>query len=69
MMSGDQQHDALAGGDRLFKAAIDRPPGSVEIHPVQIEHAVRLDVACAKPAIPGPVQGRSEPRSRGSTDR
>ena len=43
VMAGDQQHHAFAARDRLLKAAIDGRPRRVEIHPVQIEHAIRLD--------------------------
>jgi len=55
MVSGNQEHKALTGGDRLLKAAVDGPPRRIEVHPVQVEHSIRLDIARSKPPIPGPV--------------
>ena len=43
VMARDQQHDAIAPRNRLGEPAIDGVPGSVEIHPMQVEHAVGLD--------------------------
>lgn len=45
MVSGDQEHQALAGGDRLLKATVDGTPCRIEIHSVHVQNAVRLDVA------------------------
>lgn len=57
MMAGDQQQDAIAGADRPLERAIDRLPGGVEGHAVEVEHAVRLDRAAAKPLVPAAVEG------------
>lgn len=56
VMSRDQQHDAIAARNRLGEPAVDRGPGSVEIHPVKIEHAVRLDRAAAQLSVPAAVE-------------
>jgi hypothetical protein len=57
VMTGDQQHHTLAGGDRLLERAVDHAPGRVEVRPVQIKHAVRLQVARAETPIPSPIEG------------
>src|SRR5688572_13333140 len=43
LMAGDQQHDAVAGGDRLLQDGVDRAPGTVEIMAVQVEDSVGGD--------------------------
>lgn len=43
MMPGDQQNEAIAARNRLLEAAVDRAPGSVQAHPVEIDHTVRLN--------------------------
>ena len=55
-MAGDQQDDALAGGDCPLEAAIDRAPCLVEIEAVQIEHHVGLDRARAKAPVPAGIE-------------
>ena len=45
VMACDQQQHPIAARDRLFQPTIDRPPGGIEIHAVEIEDPVRLDVA------------------------
>jgi hypothetical protein len=42
MMTGDQEHDAVAAVDRPLKGVVDRLPGTVESHSVQIERTVWL---------------------------
>ena len=52
VMPGDQQDHAVAARDRLLQTAIDCLPGSVERHPMEIERAVGIDIARAKPSVP-----------------
>jgi hypothetical protein len=52
VMPGDQQDHSVAARDCLLQATIDRLPRSVERHPVEIERAIRLDIARPKPAVP-----------------
>jgi hypothetical protein len=47
MVPRDQQNHPIAASDRLLKAAVDRGPGGVETHSVEIEHSVGLDGAAA----------------------
>jgi hypothetical protein len=63
MMPGDQQHDAVSGGDRLLETAIDCAPGGVEVHPVQVEHPIRFRIARAETPIPSPIEGGSVRRT------
>jgi hypothetical protein len=58
MMTCDQQHDTFAPSDRAFEVRIDRVPRAVEGHSVQIEHALRLDIAGPKLFVPAAVQRR-----------
>ena len=43
MVASNQQDDALATGDGLLEDTVDRGPSAVQIHPVKVEDAVRLD--------------------------
>ena len=52
VVPGDQQNHAVASRNRLLEAAIDRLPGSVERHPVEIERAVRIYIARTQPPVP-----------------
>jgi hypothetical protein len=56
MMAGDQEHDAVAAGNRLVEAAVDCMPGAVEVHSVEVEDSVDLDVASAQPLIPAAIE-------------
>ena len=56
VMTGDQVHDALAAINRLFERAIDGAPSCVEVHAVQIDHAIRFDSAGPKLAIPSGIE-------------
>lgn len=52
MVPSDQQNHAIAAPDRLFETAIDRCPRPVEVHAVQVEHPVRLQIAAANALVP-----------------
>jgi len=43
MVPGDQQDDAVAAGYGAVEAAVDGRPSRVEVHPMKVEHPVRLD--------------------------
>jgi hypothetical protein len=60
VVAGDQQNDPLAPGDRLFEPTVDRLPGGVERQSMEVENAIGLDRAGAKPAVPAGVQGASK---------
>src|SRR5690349_12187303 len=57
VMPGDQQHDALALVNRPLERAVDRAPGRVEVHSVQVDNAVRLDRTGAELSVPAGVEG------------
>ena len=42
LMAGDQQDYPLAPGDRLLQSTVDRSPGAIEVHAVEVEHPIRL---------------------------
>ena len=56
VMTRDQKNNPLTGPDGLSQASVDRAPGSIEIHPVQVDDPVGFEVAPAEPSIPAPVQ-------------
>ena len=56
MMPRDQQQHPLAGHDCLLEPAVDRTPGAIEIHAVEIEGALRLHGARAKPPVPASIE-------------
>ena len=57
MVAGDQQKDPIAAGECLLKSTVDRAPRSVQVHPMEVDRAVRLDVAAAQLLVPASVQG------------
>ena len=56
MMPRNEEHDPVAARNRLLQTPIDRSPGPVEIHAVQVEHAVGLDHAAAELLVPASVK-------------
>ena len=56
MMPGNQQENPFTAGDRLFERAVDRRPGAIQIHAVEVEHPVRLDRAAAQPLVPASIE-------------
>ena len=44
-MAGDEQHQAVTGGNRALEAAVDRFPGRIEAVPVKVDDPVRLDAS------------------------
>ena len=63
LMAGNQQQDAVSGGDGLLERSVDRFPGAVEIVAVKVERAIGLDVAGAKTLVPTAIQGRCPQRA------
>ena len=61
VVTGDEKDDALAGIACSLQREIDGVPGSVEVHAVQVDYAVRLNGAGAQRAIPGAVERRAGP--------
>ena len=61
VMTGDKQDDALAPVDCAFEGAVDRPPGVVEVEPVEIDDPIRVDRALTEPAVPPAIQRRPDP--------
>jgi hypothetical protein len=43
VMAGDQQQYPIAARDRLVEAAVDRRPGHVESHSMQVKDAIGID--------------------------
>jgi hypothetical protein len=64
VMPGDQEQHAVAASDRLFETAIDCTPRGIEIHAMEVEHAIRLNRSAAKAFIPASVQGAFRRRPR-----
>ncbi len=61
VVTGNKEQQPVATSDRLLKRPVDREPGSVECHPMQIKNEVGLDRTGSQAAIPGAVESRSEP--------
>jgi hypothetical protein len=57
VVAGDQQDDPLASSYRLLEAAVDRRPGRIEIHAVEVEYPVGFDCPAAHPLVPAAVEG------------
>jgi len=57
VVTGDQQHDALAASNRLLESPVDRRPSAVQVHAVKVEHSIRCNVATSQPLVPGTVEG------------
>jgi hypothetical protein len=53
----DQQKDPIAARKCLLKATIDRCPSGVEVHPVKVDRAIRVDVAAAQLLVPASIEG------------
>jgi hypothetical protein len=67
MVAGDEKHDPVAGADCLVQSEVDRVPGAIEIHAVQVEHAVRGDGSGTQPPVPRAVE-RGRDVSGGGSD-
>ena len=63
LVSGNQQEHAFAGADRLLERPVDRRPGAIEIHAMEVEHPVGNDVAPAQLPVPAAVERCSGSRS------
>jgi hypothetical protein len=57
MMAGNQKNHPLVSGSRLIERAVDGVPGAVEVEPVKVNDAVRLNDALLQAAIPAAVEG------------
>ena len=71
MVAGYEQHDPISSRDRLFQCTVDRPPGAIEVHAVEVENSVGDDgartqflVPTAIQSGPGPGRLRSSPLTR-----
>ena len=56
MVAGNQQQNAVSAGDRLLESAVDCGPRAVQIHPVEIEHAVGLDRTAPQLLVPAAIE-------------
>ena len=56
MVTGDQKHNSVAARDCVIEATIDGVPGSVEVHAMEIDNAVRSDSAGAELLVPARVE-------------
>ena len=57
MVASDQQHDALVIRDRLIERPVDRRPGRVQAHAMEVEDAIRLQAPASNPLVPTPIEG------------
>jgi hypothetical protein len=55
MMTGDEHHEPLTTNDGLFERTIDRSPGAVEAHSMEVDNAVRGDRSAAETLFPTPI--------------
>jgi len=59
VVTGNQQHHAVAGRYGAFETTVDRLPRAIEVHAVEVEHAVGLDRSALQPPIPATIESRS----------
>ncbi len=64
-MAGDQQQHPLVVNDRLLQGPVDRLPGAIEVVAMEVDDAVRLHRACAKPPVPAGIEGIGDRRPAG----
>ena len=69
MMAGNEENDALAPPDCLFEAMVDRGPGAIEVHAMQVQDPVRLQVPAPNAFFPGSVQRFRADRHRSPANR
>lgn len=62
LMAGDEEKQALAARDCLFERMVDRSPGAIEAHSMQVHHPIWRDSPGRKLAIPASVERRSRGR-------
>ena len=60
LVAGDEQEDALAGGDRLLERSVDCAPRAVEAHAVEVDDSIGLNAAAAETPIPASIEGRAD---------
>ena len=56
MMTRNQQHDPLTPRDRIFEGPVDRRPGAIQVHSMEVEHSIGLDRATTQSPIPASVE-------------
>lgn len=56
MVTRDQQQDAISAVDRLIETAIDRLPGVVESHSVEVQCAIGFDITRSEAPVPASVE-------------
>jgi len=61
VMTGNEQDEPVASVNCLLETAVDRAPGAVEGHPVEVEHPIGLGRARPEPPVPARVERSPEP--------
>lgn len=56
-VTGDEQEQAVASGNRPLQREVDRDPCAIEVVAMQVEYPVGLYPPAAKAPIPAPVEG------------
>ena len=56
MMPGNQQDDSVASNDRLLEPSVNRRPRTIEVHAMEIDRHIGLDIAASKTLIPTPIE-------------
>src|SRR6476659_940731 len=56
VVPGDQENDARVSANGAFQRPVDRRPGPIEAHAMEVERDVGLNIARAKAAIPTAVE-------------
>lgn len=64
VVAGDQQNYTLSRVNRPLERPVDRLPGGIEVHAVEIDDPVRLNGARAKLPVPAAIEGGSGARRR-----
>jgi hypothetical protein len=55
MMAGDEEDEACTAGNRLLETAVDRLPGTIETHAVEVDGPVGRYGAGSEPLVPAAV--------------
>ena len=55
-MAGDEQDQAVAGGNCALEASVNRLPSGIEAVPVKVDNPVGLDASARQAAVPACVE-------------
>jgi len=64
LVAGDQEDDPIAAPHRSLQLTVDRAPGAVEGHSVEVDDPIGLDVAARKALVPASVERSAKAAAR-----